>query len=57
MDIVREKPKQKMSIKILTVFALIIVSFFAFKLVFNRDNSVYAVNSHSLLTDKVRTLS
>jgi multidrug resistance efflux pump len=54
MDIVREKPQKNMSTKILGVFALIIVSFFAFKLVFNRDNSTYAVNSNSLLTDKVQ---
>jgi len=54
MDIVREKPKKKMSIKILGVIALVIISFFAVKLVFNRDASTYAVNSNTLLTDKVQ---
>lgn len=54
MDIVREKPKKKMSIKILGVTVLAIVLFFAVRLVFNRDSSTYAVNSHSLLTDKVQ---
>jgi HlyD family secretion protein len=54
MDIVREKPKKKISTKILGVLALVIISFFAVKLVFNRDSSTYAVNSNALLTDKVQ---
>jgi multidrug resistance efflux pump len=54
MDIVREKPKKNMSTNILGVIVLVIVSFFAFKLVFNRDSSTYAANSNSLLTDKVQ---
>jgi HlyD family secretion protein len=54
MDIVREKPKKKIGIKILGVVALVIISFFAVKLVFNRDASTYAVNSNALLTDKVQ---
>ncbi|GAC19741.1 efflux RND transporter periplasmic adaptor subunit [Paraglaciecola arctica] len=54
MDIIREKPKKKMSVKILGVVALIIILFFAVKLVFNRDGSTYAVNSNALLTDKVQ---
>jgi HlyD family secretion protein len=54
MDIVRKKPKKNMSTNILGVIVLVIVSFFAFKLIFNRDSSTYAANSHSLLTDKVQ---
>lgn len=54
MDIVREKPKKKMSNKIIGVLVLLIVAFFMLKLVFNRDNSTYAVNSNTLLTDKVQ---
>ena len=54
MDIVREKPKKKMSTKVLGVVALIIILFFVVKLVFNRDTSTYAVNSNALLTDKVQ---
>jgi multidrug resistance efflux pump len=54
MDIVREKPKKKMSTKVLGIVALIIILFFVVKLVFNRDASTYAVNSNALLTDKVQ---
>ncbi|MFT6991525.1 MAG: multidrug resistance efflux pump [Paraglaciecola sp.] len=54
MDIVREKQKKKKSIKFLGVIALVIVSFYALKLVFNRDSSTYAIDSNALLTDKVQ---
>lgn len=54
MDIVREKPKKKLSFKILGIVALVALVFFAAKLVFNRDGSTYAVNSNTLLTDQVQ---
>ena len=54
MDIVREKPKKKINSKILSGIAIAAVLFFAFKLFFDRDGSTYAVDSNSLLTDKVQ---
>ena len=54
MDIVREKPKKKITVKIVGIVALVIMLFFVVKLVFNRDASTYAVNSNALLTDKVQ---
>jgi multidrug resistance efflux pump len=54
MDIVRDKPKKKQYIKILWIMALVIISLFFAKLVFNRDSSTYAVNSNTLLTDSVQ---
>jgi multidrug resistance efflux pump len=54
MDIVRKKTKKKMSTKLFGVIVLVILCLFAIKLVFNRDSSTYAVNSNTLLTDKVQ---
>jgi multidrug resistance efflux pump len=54
MDIVREKKRKVASKKILGVVVLIVIALVVWQLLFDQDNSTYAVNSNTLLTDTVQ---
>lgn len=54
MDIVRERPRKKVSIKLLALVGIAILIYLVLELVINRDNSTYAINGNSLLIEQVQ---